>query len=515
MKKKITDMKNVFIKLSLVVMLGLVTACSTDDNNVLAIPLVPETGTGGGGPTPTYTSGSADFTTYVAIGNSLTAGFADAALYMKGQEVSFPNTLATQFALAGGGSFSQPLMSDDLGGLLLQGNQITPNRFIFDPVNQVPVMVSGMPTTEITNVVSGPHNNMGVPGAKSFHLLANGYGNVAGVQSGQANPFFARMASNPNASVLEDVLAQSPTFFTLWIGNNDVLSYATSGGVGEDHNETGNLNPTTYGGNDITNANVFAQVYGGILQAVTQGGANGVLANLPNVTDAPFFTTVPYNPIPLDAPTAAFVNDGYSDYNNGLLLAEAGTLITADERAARTITFEASASNAVVIEDEDLTDLTALGLPSLRQATANDLLVLTARSFIGTLADPNNPASVNGVGVALADNWVLTPEEQSTIADATAAFNTTIETMATQFDLGFFDANSLLNQVATTGLNIGGDATITDDFVTGGAFSLDGIHPSPRGYAVVANAIIDIINTKYGSNLPKVNPIEFTGLYVN
>jgi lysophospholipase L1-like esterase len=323
------------------------------------------------------------------------------------------------------------------------------------------------------------------------------------------------MASNPNASVLEDVLAQSPTFFTLWIGNNDVLSYATSGGVGEDHNETGNLNPTTYGGNDITNANVFAQVYGGILQAVTQGGANGVLANLPNVTDAPFFTTVPYNPIPLDAPTAAFVNDGYSDYNNGLLLAEAGTLITADERAARTITFEASASNAVVIEDEDLTDLTALGLPSLRQATANDLLVLTARSFIGTLADPNNPASVNGVGVALADNWVLTPEEQSTIADATAAFNTTIETMATQFDLGFFDANSLLNQVATTGLNIGGDATITDDFVTGGAFSLDGIHPSPRGYAVVANAIIDIINTKYGSNLPKVNPIEFTGLYVN
>ncbi len=507
-------MKTLYIKLYLIALLGFITACSTDDNNVLAIPAVPEN-TGGGGVTPpVYTSGSADFSTYVAIGNSLTAGFADGALYMTGQANSFPNILATQFALAGGGTFSQPLTSDNLGGLLLGGNVIAPNRLVFDPVNQVPYNVSGMPTTEVSAVVAGPFHNMGVPGAKSFHLLANGYGNVAGVQTGQANPFFARMASNPNASILEEALAQSPTFFTFWIGTNDVLSYATSGGSGEDHNITGNIDPATYGGNDITNANVFAQVYGGILQALSQTGADGVVATLSNVTEAPFFTTVPYNPIPMDAPTAAFVNGAYSDYNNGLLMAEAGTLISAEERAARTINFEAGANNAVVLEDEDLTDLSALGLPSLRQATADDLLVLTSRNFIGTLADPNNPSSVNGVGVALADNWVLTPQEQASIANATTAFNATIEMMAVQFDLGLFDANALLSEIAANGINIGGEATITDDYVTGGAFSLDGIHPSPRGYAVTANAILDVINTKYGSNLPKVDPIEFTGLYV-
>ena len=221
-------MKTRFIKFSLTVFVGLALACSTDDNNILAVPDFPDTGSGGGGPTPTITSGTANFGTYVAIGNSLTAGFADAALYVKGQAVSMPNILATQFQLAGGGSFSQPLMNDDLGGLLLGGNQITPNRFIFDPVNQVPVTVSGTPTTEVTNIISGPFNNMGVPGAKSYHLLANGYGNVAGVAGGLANPFFARMASNPNASVMEDVLAQAPTFFTLWVGGNDVLQYATS-----------------------------------------------------------------------------------------------------------------------------------------------------------------------------------------------------------------------------------------------------------------------------------------------
>ena len=507
-------MKTLYIKIVLVALVGCITACSTDDTNILAIPAVPES-TGGGGVTPpVYTSGSADFSTYVAIGNSLTAGFADGALYMTGQDNSFPNILAKQFALAGGGVFTQPLTSDNLGGLLLGGNVIAPNRLVFDPVNQVPYNVGGTPTTEISAVVAGPFNNMGVPGAKSFHLLANGYGNVAGVQTGQANPFYARMASSPNASILEDALAQNPTFFTLWIGANDVLSYATSGGSGEDHNSTGNIDPATYGGNDITNANVFAQVYGGILQALSQTGADGVVASLPSVTDAPFFTTVPYNPIPMDAPTAGFVNDAYSDYNNGLLLAEAGTLISSEERAARTINFQASANNAVVLEDEYLTDLSALGLPSLRQATADDLLVLTSRSFIGTLADPNNPSSVNGVGVALADNWVLTPQEQESVANATAAFNATIQMLAEQFDLGFFDANALLNEIATNGLNIGGEAVITGAYVTGGAFSLDGIHPSPRGYAVAANAILDVINTKYGANIPKVDPIEFTGLYV-
>ena len=80
-----------------------------------------------------------------------------------------------------------------------------------------------MPTNEVSNVAPGPYNNMGVPGAKSFHLLANGYGNVAGVASGTANPYYARMASSPNASVIEDAVAMDPSFFSLWIGSNDVL----------------------------------------------------------------------------------------------------------------------------------------------------------------------------------------------------------------------------------------------------------------------------------------------------
>jgi lysophospholipase L1-like esterase len=405
---------------------------------------------------------------------------------------------------------------------MLGGTQIAPNRYVFDPVARLPYVLPGTPTTNVSNISPGPYNNMGVPLAKSFHLLANGYGNLAGVIPGLANPFFVRMASSPSASVLGDVIAQSPTFFTLWVGLNDVLAFATSGGVGVDNNATGNLDPSTYGGNDITNSNVFGQVYGAILQTLAQTGAKGVVANLPNVTEAPYFTTVPYNAIPLDAATASLVNQAYAQYNGGLqqaLAALAGTgLFTAEEVAKRTINFSAG-QNAVVIVDEDLTDLGAINaafaaLPKYRQATAEDLLVLPARTFLGTLADPNNPLSVNGVAVPLADQWVLTPEEQASIANATIAYNNTISTLAQQFDLGFLDANALSNQIATIGYNIGGSAEITNTYVTGGAFSLDGIHPSPRGYAVVANAMIEVINEKYGSNLPKVNAIAYTGLYV-
>ena len=44
-------------------------------------------------------SGSANFSRYIAIGNSLTAGFADGGLYLSGQINSFPNILAGQMKL--------------------------------------------------------------------------------------------------------------------------------------------------------------------------------------------------------------------------------------------------------------------------------------------------------------------------------------------------------------------------------------------------------------------------------
>jgi hypothetical protein len=261
---------------------------------------------------PTLTSGSADFSNYVALGASFSAGVSSGSLFIASQNNSFPNTLAGAMANAGGGDFRQPLVSDNIGGLLLGGVKIVNPRLYFNGSGPAQFPTDVMPTTEVTNILTGPFNNMGVGGAKSFHFVAPGYGNLAGVPLGLANPYFARMASSPNATVLEDAVSQDPTFFTISVmGGNDVLGYATSGGVGTD--QTGNLDPSTYGSNDITDPNVFASVENSIVAALTANGSKGVLSNVPYVTDLPYFTTVPFNAVPLDAATAALLNGAFAE----------------------------------------------------------------------------------------------------------------------------------------------------------------------------------------------------------
>lgn len=465
-----------------------------------------------------FSSGTANLSRYVSVGNSLTAGYADGALYITGQENSFPNIMAKQFDFAGGGEFTQPLMNDNIGGLLLGGTPITENRFVLavgPNGNPGPVRLAGTPTTDVTNKLSGQFNNMGVPGAKSFHLVAPGYGNVAGVPSGAANPYFARFATSESATVLGDAAAQNATFFSLWIGNNDILSYATSGGSGID--QTGNFDPSTYGGNDITDPNVFASVYSAQVDALTAGGAKGVLVNIPEITSIPYFTTVPTNAIPLDAATAGALNAQFAAYNTQVLPGLAGMgVISAEEAALRMINFSAG-QNFPITTDKDLTDLTAIlqgppfNLPAptagllgqLRQVNTDDLIVLTASSVLGSTPDPSNPQGVIGVSIPLGDKYVLAKSEQVRVTTASNAYNATIQALAGAKGLAYVDAKLELAKLSNGGIPFNG-GMLTSQFVTGGAFSLDGVHPTPRGYAFTANVIIKAINSTYNATIPVV-----------
>lgn len=488
MKKNIMNTKYIWL---LIICLGFV-ACNDPEDFLDAVQ--PDAAL------PPLTAGSADFSNFVSVGASFTAGYADNALFNISQENSFPNIMAEQFAKAGGGSFTQPLMTGNFGGLALGGTRIAEPRLVFDGAGPVsiedligPITVA----TDILNNPTGPFNNMGVPGAKSFHFLAPGYGNVAGVIPGLANPYFVRMASNPATTVLGDAMAQAPTFFSLSeIGGNDVLAYAASGGSGV--NQLGNLNPATYGGNDITDPNVFAQAFGALVATLTSGGAKGVVANVPNITDLPHFTAVSYNPVPLDAPTAGALNQGYAAYNGGLQQAFAaltGTgLFTQEEVDRRTINF-VEGQNAMVIIDEDLTDLGAIngafaGIPQYRQATAEDLFVLPLSSLI--------PQGY-GTQIPLEDKWALTPEEQTAIQNAIDAYNATIAAVASANGLALVDLQSILNQAATTGIPFD-EYMLTTDLVTGSVVSLDGIHLTARGYAMMANKFLEAIDATYGSN---------------
>ena len=471
------------------------TACSDEEDFIDA----PE-------PAVTYpalTAGNATLSNYVALGASFTAGFTDGALFNAAQGNSFPNLLSQKFATLGGGAFTQPLMNDNTGGMIIPipGVDDLDYRLIFNGTG--PQRLNdffadlGAPAPPVTTDASvnlgSTFNNTGVPGAKSFHLTLAGYGSL--------NPYYGHFATSAGATMLGDAAAQNPTFFTLSeIGGNDVLSYATSGGIGED--QTGNFNPATYGNNDITDPTVFGQVFNGIVDQLTANGSQGVLANIPYITDLPYFTTVPHNPVPLNAATAAQLNAGYALYNGGIAQAYAflvaNTPLTQEmadaEIAKRTITFSAGDNNALVIIDEDLRDLTALNpqLINLRQATADDLITL-----------PTSAAIPGGAGTAspLGDVSVLTPEEQLAVITATDAYNQTIldRVEAPGSNLAFVDFKAILQQAATVGIE-NGDFILTTDLVTGGLVSLDGIHLTAQGYAIMANEFMKATDKAYGSN---------------
>lgn len=482
-----------------------------------------------------YSKGEADFTTYVAIGNSLTSGYMDGTMYRSGQQYSFPNLLAKQFAVVGGGAFTQPSYQDDvndLGGLLLQGNVIGTTRMIINMQTGSPENLKGTSSIEVSKLQAKAYNNMGVPGAKSFHLLAAGYGNLAGVAAGKANPYFVRHATTPEATVLGDAMSLKPTFFTNWIGSNDVLAYALSGGTGV--NQEGNFNPATYGGNDITDPQVFAGAYSTIMNTLTSNGAKGVVATIPYVTSIPHFTTVPYSPL-----TAELLGgEAVVNQLNTQLLGPIKQILSAIGEGSRIQLYDPKGSNPLLIQDETLTDVSAVitgalianGIPAqnaaaigqvfgrARHAKRGDLFVLSTSSAIGKPSPMPAPLDKLGVTFPLEDKYVLIPSEQAEIKDATDKFNNIIWSVAGAKNIAVADMNAVMNYLVT-GIRVEDGQVYTANYFNGQninkvMFSLDGIHPNPRGYAFVANEVIKVINHHYKANLPLLVPGNYPGVTI-
>lgn len=449
------------------------------------------------------TSGEANFSRYVALGNSLTSGYRDGALYISGQNESYPNMISAQMKLAGGGAFKQPLMPNDTGGFTNLFNPVTgefSGKYVLSLVNGSLSPGATAPGAALDNISSGgPYQNMGVPGAKVFHLLAPGYGNPAGLNPANptANPYFVRFASSVTTSVVADALIQDPTFISLWIGNNDVLGYASSGGDGS--------NPITPVSGTLGVG--FTATYTYLVNTLFPDGTTrkGIIANIPNVTSVPYFTRVPA--MPLTNLTDAQVNQlntAYATYNSGLAQAKSLGAIGDAEYQRRMIKFTAgSVANGAVIVDKDLT--TAGTLPKYRQTTAKDYILLPASRVL-------TPQAGGGTSVPLEDKLVLTEAEAAKVATATTAFNNTIKSVATAKNLAFVDMNVKMEELNSKSGIVWDGVKYSATFVSGGAFSLDGIHLTGRGYAIIANEFIKTINGKYKSTLPQVNPNTYSGV---
>lgn len=404
---------------------------------------------------PVVSSGSADFTKYVAVGNSLTAGYADGGLYLEGQQNSYPAILAQQFALAGGGEFTQPLFteaqSNGSGYLRLTGFDAS-GLPVLEPVkDKLAVIGMGADTkTPLYAEYLDEVNNLGVPDIKMVDVTTLGYGfnNPMGF-----NPYYERLIGNdptPASGLMpyvSKVAATDPSFFTMWLGNNDVLGFATSGGQVP-----------------ISEAQVFQTNLNAIVDALTANDAEGAILNIPDVTGIPFFTT------------------------------KATTDLIAKAAAANTKLYIIT------------------GASQVREATAADYVLLTSTvgkpDTVGTAVIPHGFSPFN----PLSNGEVLDEAEVTAVKAATTNFNGMLQAAAQAKDLAYVDMNaffvSVQPQNGQPGLVLNGVA-YSPAFISGNLFSLDGVHLTPRGYAIVANEIIRNINLKYNAQVPTVDETKY------
>ncbi len=98
--------------------------------------------------------------------------------------------------------------------------------------------------------------------------------------------------------------------------------------------------------------------------------------------------------------------------------------------------------------------------------------------------------------------YVLDATQIANIRSQVQAYNAVISQQAAAAGFPVVDAYSIVNSYITNPLTIEG-VTITTRY-NGGAFSLDGIHPSDTGYTVFANAFITAANTAYGFKIPVI-----------
>ncbi len=310
-------------------------------------------------------TGSADFTSYVAVGNSLTAGYADGALYFSGQKYGWANILAKQMVTVGmKGRFKIPFMPTENGVGASEGSQGTPvlrTKFILGhsidclgnpslgPVPANPNATQAMLYFYLATSVAaaGPYNNLGIPGIKVIDLFNP---NLA-----KTNLFFTRIAYHVTDTLETYAAKVKPTFFSLWIGNNDVLGYAASGGVGA------RITPMDGVAGVGFKASMEAEV-----KYLTSITGKGVIADIPDITSIPYFNTIPYNAIVLTKQEQADqLNTAYTPYNNAM---KAMNL-------PYRIIFKVGA-NPMVISDPSMSLPDNLSYLKIRQLKSDELVIL-------------------------------------------------------------------------------------------------------------------------------------------
>ncbi len=432
------------------------------------------------------TNGTADFKTYISVGNSLTQGYQDGGLYEEGQAMSYPAIIAQQMkkVQTNMGEFRQPIASGRGSGYMHLANingelkpisandPSIPGSILEDPswenwgtsektqkYNNLGIAgvkliqcVNSYPDDNTTNAIILGGLDISVPLVGSFQQDGNPYSRFLDFGEAEVNvPILGNVGGTPR-EYLDHVESSNASFFTCWLGNNDVLGYVVNGGTPNVvENSTIGLSVDL---NALSDATEFESKYDDIIGAFSNMGADGVCATLPNVTSIPYVTTFTVEKLK-------------ADYNY----------------------------TKVWITENDGT--------TVREATNEDYILLHASTSI-TNGDGHTQA------VPFSNYDVLDEEEVILAKSHTLTLNASIKKIAGSYGYPVADMFTYMDNLSAGFTFDGIDMSIS--YIEGGTFSLDGIHPNPRGYAVVANEFIRVINSYYGSNIPKVAVGNYRGI---
>ena len=409
------------------------------------------------GPQPSGTASI--FQNYVALGNSITAGFQSSGINDSTQKRAYPVLLAQQMGTA--------MRYPQLAG-----------RGCVPPVsNFVTQARIGTGATSTTCDLRTPTNsdllnNVAVPNAFVEDLTdADGTANSNALTS-----LFLAGKSQVEKANLSD-----PTFASIWIGNNDVLAAAVSGVLVA----TAGVSP------GVTAQATFETRYNAATDALIahNSALKGVLIGVVKVTNAPVLFRAS-----LLLPAVA-TNPVYAAFRSATGYNATGT---PGQQAALTVDNNCTGSTALV---------------SFRLASA--IATYRANPAAAGAHPPHVACGTNTIGLpaTVGEIFILTQAEQDALNTAVTAYNTFISAEAASLDFAYMDPNVLLDSLKTANqLPAFPDlANPTRAFAGAGCtsttcpwVSLDGVHPTDRTHRALTNHIINAINAKYGTTLLRV-----------
>jgi len=222
---------------------------------------------------PAPVTGNADFSSYVAIGTSITMGIQSNGLVEDLQVHAFP-ALVADAAGANGGSFVQPLVPTP--GILpvLEVTGLTPSGLPI--ITQRPGTAPAGPSTP--RPIDG-YDNLGISGALVASALTK--------TTGDAPTNYFDLVLQGQGTMIRQCIAQRPTFVSVELGSNELILAVLKG------------NPAY-----MIGGLAFQAVYTQLLDSLATGapGAKLVLLNVTNLTDMAYATAIkldvtgPYGP---------------------------------------------------------------------------------------------------------------------------------------------------------------------------------------------------------------------------